>query len=141
MFCVIDKELSPVTAVKDPATSVAPAPFPPQSSDAKHANQHRKKLLLSILRWTVAVVGIVWVLSKISLHDRAELLDAHNRPQAVTLKSAVGDHFQTIDVASPAAFAGVHSRSELVNHADLKTVTLIDGKSVNAAGRRSVAMI
>jgi len=68
--------------------------------------------------------------SKMSLHDRAELLDSHNIPVTVTLKQPPGDNFSTVDVVSPAAYAGIHGRSELVNKPDLKTVTLLDGKTV-----------
>ncbi|MBV8782106.1 MAG: flippase-like domain-containing protein, partial [Phycisphaerae bacterium] len=73
----------------------------------------------------------VWVVSKISLHDRAELLDAHNRPVVVKLAHSVDENFHSIDVISPPEFAGTRFRGELVNHADMTHATLTGGKSVN----------
>ena len=104
---------------------------PPNEQAHKQVNkQAAKKLLLTALRWGIAVAGIAFVVSKMSLHDRAELLDSHNIPVTVTLKQPPGDNFSTVDVVWPAPYAGIHGRSELVNKPDLKTVTLLDGKTV-----------
>ncbi len=86
-----------------------------------------KKLLFTILRWGVAVAGIAWVISNMSLHDRAELLDSKNKPVVVVLRQPPGENFSTIDVVYPQQYAGVHQRAELVNKPDLKSVTLLDG--------------
>jgi hypothetical protein len=117
----MDKEQTTVPVVETPRQS---------NQEGKHEHKQRaKKLILTALRWGIAVAGIAFVISKMSLHDRAELLDSHNIPVTVTLKQPPVDNFSTVDVVSPAAYAGVHNRSELVNKPDLKTVTLPDGKS------------
>jgi uncharacterized protein (TIRG00374 family) len=118
----MDKERPVVTAVETPPASASPDP---------HAGgKAGKKWILTTLRWCVAVAGIAFVISKISLHDRAVLLDSHNHPVIVTLKQPPGDDFSTVDVASPSEYAGVHARSELVSKPDYKTLTLLDGTVV-----------
>jgi uncharacterized protein (TIRG00374 family) len=132
----MDKEqptLSPESTVAstDVSTEVA-APtkaMEPIEPAANPRKQNLKKWILTLLRWGIAVAGIAFVVSKISLHDRAELLDSHNIPVTVTLTSPPPEHFESIVVASPSAYAGLHPRSELVNKPDLKTVTLLDGKT------------
>jgi uncharacterized protein (TIRG00374 family) len=122
-------ETSPINAARDPNSGSAPP------NSASHArNQKAKKLILTLLRWGIAVAGIAFVVSKISLHDRAQLLDSHNRPVTVTLKQPPGDNFSTVEVSAPAEYAGVHNRSELVNKPDLKTVTLQDGSTIRLLG-------
>jgi hypothetical protein len=118
----MDKEQPTVAAVETPP--------PHNHGDKPRDKQTAKKLILTALRWGIAVAGIAFVVSKMSLHDRAELLDSHGLPVTVTLKQPPGDNFSTVDVASPAAYAGVHNRFELVNKPDLKSVTLLDGRSV-----------
>src|SRR5437016_4808809 len=42
--------------------------------------KHRaKKWLLFVLRWGVAVAGIWWVISNMTLRDRVTIVDEHNR--------------------------------------------------------------
>jgi uncharacterized protein (TIRG00374 family) len=119
----MDKERPPLTAIETPP--VTPA-------HAQPAHKHTaKKLILTTLRWLIAIVGIAFVITKISLHDRAELLDSHNLPVPVTLTQPPGDNFSSVNVASPAQYTGPHARAELVNKPDLKTVTLLDGSTVH----------
>ena len=48
--------------------------------------RHRaKKWLLFALRWGVAVAGIWWVISNMTLRDRVTILDDHNRPISAML--------------------------------------------------------
>ena len=48
----------------------------------------------------------------------------------VTLASHPATPLSPIDVVNPPAFLGTHTRSEMVNHADITHATLTDGKSV-----------
>jgi uncharacterized protein (TIRG00374 family) len=124
----MDKEQPIVTALDTPPIYAAPASSPPKTAPAPHSHR-AKKLILMTLRWCIAVAGIAFVISKISLHDRAELLNSHNLPVTVTLKQPPGDNFASVDVVSPSEYQGLHQRSELVNKPDLKSVTLLDGTS------------
>jgi uncharacterized protein (TIRG00374 family) len=125
----MDKEQPTVTAPETPPVGYAQPPQAPKSNT--------KKLILTTLRWCIAIGGIYWVISNISLHDRAQLLNSHNVPVTVTLKATPNDNgFDSVVVASPIAYAGEHPRSELVNKPDLKTVTLLDGTQDKLLGTK-----
>ena len=52
---------------------------------------HLKKWGMFLLRWTIAVGGIVWVLSQISLRDRVTILDENDLPRKAALLHPVGE--------------------------------------------------
>jgi uncharacterized protein (TIRG00374 family) len=117
----MDKEQSPLNSNQaTPQVTDAPAA-------AKKPPASAKALVFTLLRWCVAIGGIAWVISNMSLHDRAVMLDAHNHPVVVTLANPPGEGFRTVDVVSPQQFVGSHDRAELLNKPDLKTVQTLDG--------------
>src|SRR5947207_5434060 len=84
-----------------------------------------KKWALFVLRWTIAVVGIWYVISNISWRDRAIILNAQNRPVQVRLARPAEENSPSVWYLDPAD-ATTHQvfRSDLVNEADQKHVTL-----------------
>src|SRR4051812_25350851 len=83
-----------------------------------------RKWALFLLRWSIAVAGIVWVLSQISLRDRVTIVDENNYPKLVKLTQPVGE-----DAALPPVVEYIDpdtrqvrtvSRDDLVNQAEKK---------------------
>src|ERR1051326_5946871 len=77
---------------------------------------HRaKKWLMFALRWGVAVAGIGWVVSNMTLRDHVTILDDHNRPLSVMLVagSETSGNFEIYDPTSGAK--RTVRRSETIN--------------------------
>lgn len=55
------------------------------------------------LRWGIAVVGVVWVVSKMTLHDQAlVVLNARtHRPQMVSLRQSAAENAAVFNVVDP----------------------------------------
>jgi uncharacterized protein (TIRG00374 family) len=93
-------------------------------------SQKRTNWLFFALRWTIAVVGIWWVLSQITWRDRVTALDASNRPVAHRLADMPplnASQFQLLD-------GQTLNRSELISLPDQKRVKLGSGQVVDLLG-------
>lgn len=94
---------------------------PPMSDQASLSPRAKaKKWLMFLLRWGIAVVGIWWVVSKITWRDRVIELGPHDWPREVRLAEMPdlnAAEFKTLDGRSV-------RRSELVNKADQATVVI-----------------
>ena len=108
------------------------------------SNVKKKKGLkhwaLFTLRWGIAVVGVVWVVSKMTLHDQAlVVLDARtNRPQMVSLRESVPEDAEIFKVVDPANT----SKTIEVNRANVWNAP--DAKKVNrivAGGTKPVWLL
>jgi uncharacterized protein (TIRG00374 family) len=94
------------------------------------------KIIRFVLRWTIAVVGVAWVVSNIHLRDRIAVLDANNIPQDVVLLEGTEDSRQ-YTYHDPATQSPVTvTRDRVINGPDVKTVTLVDGSVVHLMGMR-----
>jgi uncharacterized protein (TIRG00374 family) len=80
-----------------------------------------------LLRWTIAVVGIAYVVLKTPLYDKVLVLDPaldpNNRPVQVSLAQDAGDKPQSVKIIDPNTGAvRVVARDQLLNEPDVKTV-------------------
>jgi len=77
-----------------------------------------------VLRWTIAIVGIGWVVANTPLYNTVTRVDpATGRPQKMTLAEEVPDDFRTVKVIDPATKRTITlTRGELVNTPDTKWV-------------------
>jgi uncharacterized protein (TIRG00374 family) len=84
-----------------------------------------KKWAKFIIRWTIAIVGIGWVVWKTPLHDKVTILDSANRPAKVTVAKEVGEPFTSVDIIDPST-GSVRTvpRAALVNPPDRKTIVV-----------------
>ena len=100
-----------------------------------------KHWALFTLRWGIAVVGVVWVVSKMTIHDQAlVVLDSRtNRPQMVSLREGAdekADVFKVVDPANTSKTIDV-GRDDVWNAPDTKKINriTIDGvKTVSLLG-------
>jgi uncharacterized membrane protein YbhN (UPF0104 family) len=61
-----------------------------------------KKSITFVLRWGIAVLGIGWVISNISIHDRVLIANPRTgRPTPARLAAAAGENSQTFVVYTP----------------------------------------
>jgi hypothetical protein len=95
-------------------------------------NSSVKKWSLFSLRWGVAVVGIWWVVSNLSLHDHALVLDEQNVPHDEVVLRQVGKQFEVEDFRTRRTV--VVDKSRLVSEPDRKTVELLDGSVAKMLG-------
>jgi uncharacterized protein (TIRG00374 family) len=97
-----------------------------------------KKWLFFIIRWGIAVVGIWWVVSNLSLRDHALWLnptDERTVPRDVAVVGGMGDDATSYTVVDPTTGQErTVPRGELVNAPDRKTVTLLDGSNRKMLG-------
>ncbi len=103
------------------------------------------KIARFILRWTIAVVGVAWVVSNIHLRDRISVLDANDLPheyELVTIdgqpqrETAASFQYRLNDAAIATA-----PRDRVINGPDRKHVTLLDGTQATLLGMRLVGDI
>lgn len=93
-----------------------------------------KKWLKFVLRWGIAVFGIAFVLSNISLRDRVLVLGTDDRgyPREVRLASPAPDKIEPQTELNYIENSGGTVRGDqLVYRPDRKTVVLRDGRTVN----------
>jgi uncharacterized protein (TIRG00374 family) len=118
---------------------------PADSAAAPDAAAPSRKALITkwvkfALRWGIAVVGIWWVLSNLSLHDRVMILGPDNVPVAARVVGTAPERIDSrtrITVIDPATGQQVQkSRQDLVNKPDRKTVTLAGGQRRHLLGLR-----
>ncbi|MBC7783020.1 MAG: flippase-like domain-containing protein [Burkholderiales bacterium] len=99
------------------------------------------KILRFVLRWTIAVVGIAWVVSNLHLHDRIRVLDANDLPVEVRLMSgteygAQFEYLSPIDGRTESV-----SADRVINGPDRKTVSLGGTAPVQLLGMRLIGDI
>jgi uncharacterized protein (TIRG00374 family) len=99
------------------------------------------KIIRFVLRWTIAIVGIVWVVSNIHLNDRVRVLNDENWPVEVELLGGSEDARQFEYVDPRTGQSAVAPRGRVVNGPDRKTVTLRDGRVVPLLGMRLIGDI
>lgn len=89
-----------------------------------------------VLRWAVAIAGIVWVVSNIHLRDRISVLDENLLPRDVVMLAGdeYAPEFTYLDPQT--GFPARVSRDRVINGPDKKAVTLSDGTSVALLGMR-----
>ena len=91
------------------------------SPTAKPRGKLRRYLGL-ILRWVVAIVGIVWILSQITFRDRVNVVLPDGSVKTLALLKSVSDKSEFFDVETiPAPVP----RGDLVSRPDRKEVELI----------------
>lgn len=85
------------------------------------------KVFRFVLRWTIAVVGVVWVISQIHLDDRVRVLDEQNIPfEAVLDRAPEGEASSQFEYRDPATGQiKTVGRDRLVSSPDRKTVKLV----------------
>ena len=92
----------------------------------KH-HERAGKWWMFLIRWTIAIVGIGWVLLNVPLYDKVTIVDpADGHPVKVTLAEDVGDHVpDTVKIIDPRKKTIREvKRSELVNSPDAKWVVV-----------------
>src|SRR5215211_3999777 len=99
----------------------------PQPSSKKRLPPSVAKWGKFLLRWTIAVVGIGWVILKTPLYDTVTVLDPaldpNNHPVKVSVAENVGDKPTSAKIIDPATGeVRVVTRDQLVNEPDVKTV-------------------
>jgi uncharacterized membrane protein YbhN (UPF0104 family) len=100
------------------------------SSSPEPKKSHAKKWLKFTLRWSIAVFGIWYVVSNMSLHDRVLFLDSNHIPVEATLAHPAPPleeitRTTTLQVTDPATRQVIElKRPQLVNRPDQKHVTL-----------------
>lgn len=83
----------------------------------------KKKWFLFAVRWTIAIVGIWYVVTNISWRDRALVLDENNVPTEVRLYEPAEEDSPTVSILDPdTGEVRKVDRSRLVNEADRETV-------------------
>jgi uncharacterized protein (TIRG00374 family) len=92
----------------------------------------RKKWLMFALRWTIAIVGIWYVIANISWRDRALVLDENNHPVEARLWEPAEEGAASVMILDPRSGAITPvPRAQLVNAPNPKqkdvTVTLPEG--------------
>src|SRR5205823_2085192 len=73
-----------------------------KKSETNSEKKSGKKWALFVLRWTIAVVGIWYVISNISWRDRAIILNAQNRPVQVRLAHPAEENSPSVWYLDPA---------------------------------------
>jgi hypothetical protein len=96
------------------------------------SNEPRKKKgpkhwAMFCMRWGIAIVGVWYVVSHMSLRDQAWVILNHgtNRPQQVSLDKTVGESAARYSVIDPETGKTIQvPREDVVNEPDQKTVLL-----------------
>src|SRR5437016_5958097 len=103
----------------------SPVPIDPSPDALPSASRRASKWLKFILRWGIAVVGIVWVVNQMSFWDKILVLDSNGIPRPMTLTDPTAtenqSEYRVVGRETPVP------RSETVNKADRKKV-LLDGE-------------
>jgi uncharacterized protein (TIRG00374 family) len=122
-----------MAVLSDSALHVASRPrFPdnrPNMDD--RAKQRIKKTATFVVRWGIAVVGIWYVISHLSWHDRVlAILNSSNIPQQVNLSQAANDDAAVFHIVDPVSGAVKNiGRDDVVNEPDKANMTVIvDGQ-------------
>lgn len=89
---------------------------------------------LRVLRWGIAIVGIWYVISQISLYDRVMILDADDRPQMVRTEDHADKNAPFFDVRVDGQVKKIN-RSELWTTPNPDSVT-IEGKKLKVLAIR-----
>jgi uncharacterized protein (TIRG00374 family) len=105
---------------------------PTEEPKTAQNKKRAKHLVMTVLRWTIAVIGIGYVLAKTPLYDSVLIVSpADNRPVKVRLAEEVPDHFTTAKIIDPSSGqVRAVSRAELVNAPDTKTVLVREPSGV-----------
>ncbi len=99
------------------------------------------KIIKFILRWTIAVVGVAWVVSNIHLKDRINVLDDNDLPVEVVLVQG-DESSQQFNYTDPKTrTTQTASRDRVINGPDKKSVELLEGGKVDLLGMRLVGDI
>src|SRR5688572_29419265 len=118
-------------------SSSAPNPQPDSARTSPRAAQV-KRWVKFVQRWGIAVVGIWWVLSNISLYDRVMVLGPNNVPVAARVVGTAPERMEgrtRVTVIDPNTGQRVEkSRADLVNKPDRETVTLANGQRKHLLG-------
>ena len=84
-----------------------------------------KKWTFFVLRWGIAVAGIWWVISNISLRDHVLVLDEQNLPVRMSLARPAGEEAMQFVIMDPAGGERTIPRSQSINPPDRKKNALL----------------
>jgi glycosyltransferase 2 family protein len=117
-----------------------PATTPNNTDNDRRAKA--KKWLKFLLRWTIAVVGIGWVILNTPLYDKVTIIDPQTmRPTKVSLAREFPDGAPEASIIDPVTRrVRTIPRSELVNSPDTKTVIVSDSLTGQTVKRHLLAL-
>ena len=81
------------------------------------------RLVGQLVRWTIAVIGVAWVVSNLHLRDRVLALDERNLPVEHTLTQPAAENASQFEIDTSAGPVWI-DRARVVNGPDRKTVLL-----------------
>src|SRR5688572_7635212 len=107
-------------------------PSPPPPHAPARSGGGVKRWVKFALRWGIAVLGIWWVLSNLSWHDRVMIADpADGWPVSVKLVEPADEDARQFKVEMPDDAVRTLRRDELLVRADAVRITLVeDGQRV-----------
>ena len=92
-----------------------------------------------LARWTIAVVGIGWVVANTPLYDKVTIVGPNNRPMQVSLAEDVSGKITSVKIIDPQTKqVRTIPRDQLVNKPDTKWVQVLDGDGLHK--RRLLAL-
>ena len=110
-----------------------------EEKDSSKPTDIRTKWLAFILRWTIAIVGIGWVVANTPLYDKVTITDASNLPIKATLVDDVGEKITSARIIDPATGPQrVVTRDQIFNEPDTKFVEVREPEGIQR--RRLVAL-
>jgi hypothetical protein len=112
----------------------------PETPPTPDRRAKAKKWAKFLLRWTIAVVGIGYVVSKTPLYDKVTIVDpASMTPVKVTLAEEMPERAREAKIIDPATRAvRTVSRDDLVNAPDTKTVIVQDPAGAGQPTKRTL---
>lgn len=87
-----------------------------------------------ILRWTIAVVGIYWVIANISMHDRVLIAASDGWPVSVRLAREASDQDQLFTIWDASGHVRQVPRTDLISRTDRLKIKLKDGRTLAVLG-------
>ncbi len=99
-------------------------------NDAASMSSRTKRVALFLLRWTIAIAGILWVVLNLNWRSRAlAILDSSNKPRWVELPNSGEETDYSFVCIDPATGGQITvSRDKIVNEPDKKNLTVqVDG--------------
>jgi uncharacterized protein (TIRG00374 family) len=101
-------------------------------------SSRNKKLITTAVRWTFALVGILWVLTRLSFRDTVWVLGPKDLPMAVPLSTRHNESSDTYSILNAnTGQEDIISARDTVLRPDRDRVTLKDGKSAKLRAIRT----
>lgn len=93
------------------------------------------KIIGNVLRWAIAVIGVVWVISNLHIKDRVLALSADDTPTECVLAAPASESAATFNIILGTGVTTL-PRDRIINGPDRKTVPLPGGAVVPLLGMR-----